>query len=247
MCQPGKPSPQGLSHHFTSPARFRRLPQGKVAGVALQRVRFGAHAFQQVAAEVSGKPAVLGELRNVKIDVAAGFVGVAVAHQLFHHSYHFRDVVGGPGKDVGRQDVHPLLVLEEAVGVELGDLPDGLPFGQGGHNHLVAAGLHQFLAHVAHVGDVLDVVNVQPLHHQGAANPVGHHVGAQIADVGVAVHRRPAGVHFDFAGFNGLNFVNLFRQGIVKAQQSSSTSFTSPGCSEGITIIAEPEPYAGSG
>ena len=39
-----------------------------------------------------------------------------------------------------------------------------MPFGQGGHDHLVPAGLHQFLAHVPHIGDVLYVVNVQALH-----------------------------------------------------------------------------------
>ena len=49
----------------------------------------------------------------------------------------------------------------EAASVKLGNLLDGLALGQGGKNHLVAAGLDQLLAHVAHVGDVLDVVDLQ--------------------------------------------------------------------------------------
>ena len=56
---------------------------------------------------------------------------------------------------------------------------------------------------------------------QGPANPVGHHVGAQVADVGVAVHCWPAGVHTDDARLGRLNLFYLFCEGVVDTQQSN--------------------------
>ena len=100
-----------------------------------------------------------------------------------------------PGEHVGLLDVDALFIFPENAGVEFANFLEGLAFGQGGHNHLVAAGLGQLLPHMAHVGDVLDVIDLVAVYFQDAANPVGHQVGAQVADVSVAVHRRPAGVH----------------------------------------------------
>ena len=123
----------------------------------------------------------------------------------------------GPGVDLGRKDVDSRLVLVEAVGVELGYLPNGLALGQGRQYHLVPAGFQQLLAHVPDVGDVLDVEHLDPAGFQHAADPVGHQVGAQVADVGVAVHGGAAGVHANQSRLNRLDFFRLLGKGIEEA------------------------------
>ena len=207
---------------FDVAARLGGFPKGKIAGIAFQRVGVGADAFQQVAAEIAGQFAVVGAAVDIKVDVAAGRVGGAVVHQGADHGQHFGDVMRGPGELVGGQYVQPGLVLPETVGVELGDFGDGFALGQRGQDHLVAAGFHQFLAHMPHVGDVLDVIDRVAVNGQDAADPVGHQVGTQVADVGIAVHRRPAGVHRDAARRDGPDFVNGLGEGIVDTQHTAS-------------------------
>ena len=169
-------TPRAIPLHV--PSRFGCLPQREITGVALQRVRFRPHPFQQVAAEVAGKLAVLGVAVHVEVDVPAGFVGCPLVHQSPNHVQHLGNVVGRPGENVGGQNVDPLLVLPEHVSVKLAYLLEGLSFGQRGHDHLVAAGLRQLLPHVPHVGDVLDVVHVVPVSYQNPAYPVRHQIGA---------------------------------------------------------------------
>ena len=102
---------------------------------------------------------------------------------------------------MGRLDIHPGFVPVERIGVEIGDVLDRLAFGQGRQNHLVTPGFYQLLTHVAHVGDVFDLVDLAAAGLDDPADPVGHHIGAQVADMGVAVNRGPAGVHSDPVGF----------------------------------------------
>ena len=70
-------------------------------------------------------------------------------------------MLAGPGEYVGVLDVEAGFVAVEAAGVELGDFGDGFAFGEGGEDHFVAAGFDQFLAHMADVGDVFDVLDLQ--------------------------------------------------------------------------------------
>ena len=69
-----------------------------------------------------------------------------------------------PREHLGRQNIDSLFILKEAIGIILGNFPYCLAFGQGRQDHLIAAGLDQFLAHVANVGDVLDVVYINAVH-----------------------------------------------------------------------------------
>ena len=193
------------------------FPQREVAGVVLQRVGLGADAFQEVAAEVAGQFAVFRVAVDVEIDVSAGLVGFAVVHQPADHVQHFRNVMGGPGEHVGRLDVGAFLVLPEPFGVELADFLEGFALGQRGHDHLVAAGLGQFLPHVADIGDVLDVVDLEAIGLEDAADPVRHHVGPEVTDVGVPVDGWPAGVHGNPARRDRPNLFDVFRQGVVDA------------------------------
>ena len=193
------------------PARLRRLPQREVPRVALERVGFHAHGFQQLRlVNVARQLAVIGELGDREIDVAVRFVCVSPFEQLADNLDHLRDVVGGFGEFVGGADSQLRLVRAESLGVELRDFGGRLALFERGGDHLVLAALQHLLAHVSHVGDVLDVDDVQPLRAQRAAYPVRHEIGAQVADVGVPVHRRPAGVHADDARLYGRNLVHAF-------------------------------------
>ena len=116
-----------------------------------------------------------------------------------------------------RSDPQSLLVSQERLGVELRNLLGCLALGQGGGDHLVLALLQHLLAHVAHVGDVLDVDDAEVLKLKGTADPVGHEVGAHVADVGVAVDCGPAGVHPDDARLQGLQLFRLPGKGIVES------------------------------
>ena len=179
------------------------------------------NALQQIHAGVAGKLAVVGEAGHVEIDVSAPLVGVTLLHQRADYRQHFGDVLAGPREHVSIHYVQPRLVAMETASVQLGDLLDGLALGQGGEDHLVATGLHQFLTHMADVGNVLDVMDLEAVMHEGPANPVGHHVGPQVADMGVAINGRPAGVHAHFARLCGLDLFYPFCQGVVDTQHAN--------------------------
>ena len=66
--------------------------------------------------------------------------------------------------------------------------------------HELAIALESPLRQGVLVGDVLDGNDRQSLVLERPADPVGHQVGAKVADVGVAVHGRAAGVHLDHPG-----------------------------------------------
>ena len=106
-------------------------------------------------------------------------------------------------------------VLKEGVGVELGDLHDGLVLPLGALEHLVLAGV-RIGAQVAHVGDVHDPVHVVAAVAQEFLQHVLHDVGAQVADVGEVVYRGAAGVHLHAAGGVGPELLFLVGGGIVQ-------------------------------
>ena len=99
----------------------------------------------------------------------------------------------------GGLDVQLAAVVKEGVGVELGDLHDGLVLPLGALEHLVLAGVGVG-GQVAHVGDVHDPVHVIAVLAQELLQHVLHDIGAQVADVGEVVHRGAAGVHLHMAG-----------------------------------------------
>jgi hypothetical protein len=102
-------------------------------------------------------------------------------------------------RPVGRQDVQRGHVGEERLRVEVGDVRHrpGLPGGR--HLELVLAGVG--VGHrVAHVGDVDDVPDTDPLPAQGAAERVGEHVRAHVAQVREVVHGGPAAVQAHHIG-----------------------------------------------
>ena len=65
----------------------------------------------------------------------------------------------------------------------------------GRDEHRVRAAVEALVAQVADVGDVLDVEDLDAVVEQRPPDQVGQQVAAQVADVGVAVDGRAAGVH----------------------------------------------------
>ena len=130
---------------------------------------------------------------------------------------HLFDVVGG-AREVGcGQDAQPGLVRVKGLGVEVRYLPRRLALRQRGCDHLVLAALQHFLAHVAHIGYILYVDNTQPLRLQSAADPVGHEVRPQVANVRVAVDRGAAAVHPHHPRLKGLDGFHTSGEGIGKS------------------------------
>ena len=103
---------------------------------------------------------------------------MAIGQQSLIDGNHLWDVFAGPREHGCFHDVQAGFVPVEPAGVNVGNLLDRFAFGQSGHDHLIAAGLGQFLAHVTNVGDVLDVGYLHAAVNQRAAHPVGHKVSA---------------------------------------------------------------------
>ena len=176
MCHPGNPSPHGLSHFTIRPgsAAFQSVKSrgSRFRGSAVYSDRLQKLGLVDVAGELS----VARKLRYFEVNIAFGFVGVALLDQLLDDLDHLRDVVGGLRELVRGPDSELLFVFEKAVGVELGNLGRRLSFLDGGGDDLVLAAFEHLLAHVSDIGDVLDVDDVHPLGGEYASDPVGHKV-----------------------------------------------------------------------
>ena len=157
---------------------------------------------------------VARELARVEVHIAAGDIGIAGVEQLRDDLDIIVDQARCGLDDVGALDVELLAVGEERVGIELGDLHDGLVLTLRALDHLVLA-LIGVARQVADVGDVHDAVHAVARKTQVLFQHILHDVGAQVADVGKVVHGRAAGVHLHMAGRMGLEFFLFVGCGIV--------------------------------
>ena len=192
-------------------------PQHEVSLVALVLVRLHivTDAHRQVFLVVIVENVVLFQLGGIKIDVAAGTVGVALCQQFFDHLDIFIDAVGGGLDHVGRFDVELCTVGKERVGVEPGDFHHRLVLTLGALEHLVLAGV-RVGSQMAHVGDVHHALDVVAFVAQGLFQHILHDIGTQIANVGKMVYRRAAGVHAHILAEAGREDFLAVRQGIIQ-------------------------------
>ena len=113
---------------------------------------------------------------------------------------------------------------QRGVGVErglvrVGDLLGRLVLEPGRDEHPVLAAIEALVAEVADVGDVLDLEDVDAVVQDGPSDEVGEEECPEVADVGVAIDGRAAGVHPEaapvgrFDGFDGAG------QGVAEAER----------------------------
>ena len=179
-------------------------PEDEVALIALVPVLLHAlpDAYGKVLGIVVVEDVIPLQLAGVKVDVAAGVVGVAGIQEFGDELDILTDAVGGGLHHVGALDVQLGAVGEKGVGVEMGDVHDGLVLPLGPFQHLVLAGIG-VAGQVAHVGDVHDALDVVALVAQEFLQHVLHEVAAQVADMGEVVDGGAAGVHLHDVGMVG--------------------------------------------
>ena len=171
-------------------------PQHKVVLVALVGVLLHAlpDAHGQVLLIVLVEDIVPLQLGGVEVHIAAGEICVAGVQKLGNDLDIIINEAGGGLDHVRALDVQLAAILEKGIGVELGDLHDGLMLTLGALEHLVLA-LVGVGGQVSHVGDVHDAVHVVSGVAQVFLQHILHDIAAEVADVGKVIHRGAAGVH----------------------------------------------------
>ena len=192
-------------------------PEYKVVFIALVGVLLHAvpDAHRQIVLVMVVEHVIAVQPGGVEIHVAPGHVGKALVDEGGHHLDKFINQAGGGLHHLGGLDIQLGAVAEKGVGIEFGDVHDGLVLPLGPLEHLVLAGV-RVGGQVAHVGDVHHPVDPIALVAQELLQYVLHDVGAQVADVGEVVDGGAAGVHFHPAGGVGAELLFFVGSGIVK-------------------------------
>ena len=204
-------------------------PEDEVVLAALVGVLFHAlpDAHGQILLVVVVEDVVVVQLAGVEVHVTAGKIGVASVHQPGDDLDILVDAASGGLDRIGGFDVQFGAVLEEGVGIELGDLHDGLVLPLGALEHLILTGV-RVGAEMAHIRDVHDPVDTVSGIAQEFLQHILHDIAAQVADMGEVVHRGAAGIHFHVAGGMGLKFLFPMGRRIVQIHlRQSSLSFLS--------------------
>ena len=173
-------------------------PEDKVVAVALVGVFLDTFAYadiQIVGVEVIEHVVAL-QLRGVEIDVSAGKIGITGVHEPGNDFDVLVNTVGGRLHYVRPLDVELAAVLEEGVGIKLRNLHHALVLASGALEHLVFA-LVRIGGQVSYIRDVHDALDRVSDITQILLQHVFHDIGAEIADVGIVIDRRAAGVHLD--------------------------------------------------
>jgi hypothetical protein len=109
-------------------------------------------------------------------------------------------------------------VALEGVGKEGGDVPGRAAGAAAALFHLVFAGI-RVRSQVADVGDVDDVPHVDAVQLQHAPQGIAEQIGAQVADVGVVVDGRAAGVQASAAAFQRFERAQAALVSVVQHQR----------------------------
>ncbi len=161
-------------------AFLRRLPEGEVTRILLQRARL---LLLDLVGPMAGESAVRREAGDAEVHVSAGLIRVPGCDELLDERDDLGDRLGRERLLVGHLEPEGGGVLE----VPLRRPARALGAVAGG-------GLVDL---VVHVGDVVDVRDLVPLHPEPVPQPREDDEGARIADVGTLVHGGPADVHAD--------------------------------------------------
>ena len=130
-------------------------------------------------------------------DVVDAFVGKSIENGI--------DVIGGKRMNCGRTDAKSLGILFIFLDVTGGDLTVG-------HALLVCAADDL----IVNVGEVLHEGHLVAAIFKITAEHIEHGKATRVADVEKVIYRRTAGVHLDFAGRQGDEFLFFKRECVVK-------------------------------
>ena len=192
-------------------------PEDEIVLVALVGVLFYAlpDAHGQIFLVVVVEYIVARQLGRVKIHVAAGKIGIAGVQQPGDDLDIVVNEAGGGLDYIRALDIQLAAVGKEGIGVELGNLHDGLMLTLGALEHLVLA-LVGVGGQVAHIGDVHDAVHIVSGVAKVLLQHILHDIAAEVADVGKVVDGGAAGVHLHMAGGVGLELLFLVGGGIIQ-------------------------------
>ena len=149
-------------------------------------------------------------------------VGVAVGLQLLYQLYHVLDVIGGLAYRTGTGDVEMLLIAEERIGVEAGDVPDAFSGFLSPLADLVLA-VVAVSGEVTDIGDVHDVVNLITSMFKCPVEQILEDICSQVSDVGIIIDCRSAAVHGDLSWFDRDKFLNAPGHRIVQSHATESS------------------------
>ena len=197
-------------------------PQDKVILVPLVGILLHAlpDAHCQILLVVVIEDIVLFQRGGIKVNIAPGNIGAPLVKEGADHVYILRNAVRGGLHHVGPLDIQLVAVGEKRVGVELGDLHHRLVLPAGALEHFVLAGIGVG-GQVAHIGDIHDTLYVIAQITQGFFQHILHNIGAEVADVGVVVYRRAAGVHFHLVRVVGYKQLFFVGQRIIQIHRGS--------------------------
>ena len=206
-------SPWGIPDHGMVLELGLGEPEHKVMGVTLVAVHLYAGACLEALPVQEGQLAVVRELVDGEIDVAARFVGVALLFQGLYQVNHLLDVVGGLACYCRADYVEPVGVVEERLGVELGYLIDSLACGLGALLHLVLA-LVGIGCQMAYIGDVHHVLYLVAQVCQGALEEVLEDICPEVSDMSIIIDGRAAAVEAYLARLDWYKVLYLPSHGV---------------------------------
>ena len=126
-------------------------------------------------------------------------------------------MIGRTAKHRWHLHVQARHVVDEGIGIKLRDFPGGLAGPARALFHLVLAGVG-VRCQVSDIGDVHYVPHRVAIPLQHALQQILEKKGAEVADVLIVVHRRPAGVEAGSAGDERLEPAQLARVVVVQHQ-----------------------------
>ena len=192
-------------------------PEDKVILIALIGILFHTfpYAGSQIFLIMVIEDIVLIQGRGIKIHIAAYEIGFAGVQKLLNHLDIAVDTVGGRLHHIGALDIQLVAIGKESIGIKARDVHNGLIFPLGSLDHFILAGIG-IGCQMAHVGDVHNTLDIIAGIAKGLLQHVLHDIGPQVADMGIVVHRRTAGVHLHQVGIIGNEQLFLVGQRIIQ-------------------------------
>ena len=191
--------------------RFGSFPQREISrAVLFVLIHIDPRAILHAGKVFFRKFAISWEFRDAEIIRAVlSAIRKAFFLQINHKLRHLLNVLGRAHQNRSL-NIQSNSVFEEGFFVLLGVLL---------YAHAVPGSIADDL--VINVGNIHDVLDLEPAVPQKAAQNVHCQEGAEVADVPIVVDGRPARVHANFLVFERLKFLDLPRQRVIDTQSHS--------------------------